>query len=122
MTQDEFDTLFEGFGSECLHRNHSMSTEEPRRHATLRRENQVTLPPEITRALQVQECDEIEFSVTPAGGVVLRGLTVIPSDQRWFWTEEWQRGEREADTQLRAGEGETFRNPEDMFGDMEGER
>ncbi|MEE2049354.1 AbrB/MazE/SpoVT family DNA-binding domain-containing protein [Nocardiopsis tropica] len=99
-----------------------MSTEEPRRHATLRRENQVTLPPEITRALQVQECDEIEFSVTPAGGVVLRGLTVIPSDQRWFWTEEWQRGEREADTQLRAGEGETFRNPEDMFGDMEGER
>ncbi len=99
-----------------------MSTGERRRRATLRRKNQVTLPSEITRALHVQEGDEIEFSVTPEGEVVLRGLTVIPSDQRWFWTEEWQRGEREANEQIRAGEGETFMNPEDMFADIEGER
>ncbi|WP_435110319.1 AbrB/MazE/SpoVT family DNA-binding domain-containing protein [Nocardiopsis synnemataformans] len=99
-----------------------MSTRERRRRATLRRKNQVTLPSEITRALHVQEGDEIEFSVTPEGEVVLRGLTIIPSDQRWFWTEEWQQGEREANEQVRAGEGETFMNPEDMFADIEGER
>lgn len=99
-----------------------MSARERRSRATLRRKNQVTLPSEITRALHVQEGDEIEFSVTPEGEVVLRGLTVIPSDQRWFWTEEWQRGEREANEQIRAGEGETFMNPEDMFADIRGER
>lgn len=92
MTQDEFDALFEDFGSECLHRNRSMNTGEPRHRATLRRKNQVTLPSEITRALHVQEGDEVEFSMTSEGEVVLRGLTAIPSDQRWFWTEEWQRG------------------------------
>jgi AbrB family looped-hinge helix DNA binding protein len=99
-----------------------MSTRERRPRATLRRKNQLTLPSETTRALHVQEGDEIEFSVTPEGEVVLRGLTVLPSDQRWFWTEKWQRGEREANEQVRAGEGETFMNPEDMFADIEGER
>lgn len=27
----------------------------------------------------------------------------IPADQRWFWTETWQAGEREATTQIAAG-------------------
>lgn len=28
-----------------------------------------------------------------------------PDDQAWFWTPEWQAGEREADTKIAAGHG-----------------
>ncbi len=28
---------------------------------------------------------------------------VVPGDQSWFWTEEWQEGEREASEEIREG-------------------
>jgi hypothetical protein len=31
------------------------------------------------------------------GEIVLRPHVAIPADQAWFWTERWQRLEREAD-------------------------
>ncbi|MFE0472376.1 hypothetical protein ACFW2V_12250 [Streptomyces sp. NPDC058947] len=37
------------------------------------------------------------------------------ADQAWFWTPEWQAGEREADQELKSGKGVVFDNPEDMF-------
>lgn len=37
------------------------------------------------------------------------------ADQAWFWTPEWQAGEREADQELKSGKGVVFGNPEDMF-------
>jgi hypothetical protein len=40
---------------------------------------------------------------------------VIDASQAWFWTPEWQAGEREADAQLAAGEGETFASGEDFL-------
>lgn len=32
----------------------------------------------------------------------------VDPDQAWFWTPEWQAGEREADEELRRGEYEEF--------------
>lgn len=37
-------------------------------------------------------------------------------DQTWFWTEQWQAGEREASAQIAAGELTTFATIEGMFG------
>ena len=39
----------------------------------------------------------------------------ISPDQRWFWTPEWQAGEREVDVQLEAGEYENFDSMEDFL-------
>ncbi len=71
--------------------------------ARLRHKGQVTLPPEVRAALHVAEGDEVEFTVTESGDVVLRGMTAVPADQRWFWTEQWQEGEREAAIQKGRG-------------------
>ena len=35
-------------------------------------------------------------------------------DQAWFWTEEWQAGEREVDRQIAAGEGTVYYTDEDF--------
>ncbi len=75
------------------------------RRVQLDKSSQVTLPTEVRDALQVDAGDEVEFTVHPNGDVTLRRWTKIPADQAWFWTAEWQEGEREASAELAAGEG-----------------
>ncbi len=36
-------------------------------------------------------------------GILLRPKKVIDATQAWFWTPEWQAGEREADQEYAAG-------------------
>ena len=87
--------------------------------ARLRRKGQVTLLPEVREALHVGEGDEVEFTVTDSGEVVRRGMTSVPTDQRWYWTERWQAGEREAAAQIAAGQAEVYRDAEAMFADLD---
>ncbi|MDV6011238.1 AbrB/MazE/SpoVT family DNA-binding domain-containing protein [Haloechinothrix sp. LS1_15] len=95
-----------------------MSTHPQRRRATVRKKGQITLPPEVRAALYVDEGDEVEFTMSESGEVLLRGLTTIPADQRWFWTEEWQAGEREASAEIAAGSMEVHEDIETMLDDL----
>jgi len=38
-----------------------------------------------------------------------------PPSQAYFWTEEWQEGEREADEDIRLGRTKSFANVEDAI-------
>lgn len=42
-------------------------------------------------------------------------VKTIDSNQRWFWTEEWQEGEREVDELIQRGEFETFDSMEEFI-------
>lgn len=42
-------------------------------------------------------------SVVEDGAIVMRPKMLIDADQAWFWTDEWQRGEREASADISAG-------------------
>jgi hypothetical protein len=64
----------------------------------------------------------VRFSKKVALGVALAAGAAwavhrakVRADQAWFWTPEWQAGEREADQELRDGKGVVFDSPEDMF-------
>jgi antitoxin PrlF len=70
--------------------------------AKLRDKGQLTLPPDVRSALGVAEGDIVEFEVHD-GVVTLHGWKMIPAEQAWFWTESWQRGEREASEDMAAG-------------------
>jgi len=78
-------------------------TETTSVRATLHAKGQLTLPKAIREALDAGEGDQIEFVVTAAGDVVVRGFRSIPSDQAWFWTPEWLDGEYEASYEVRHG-------------------
>jgi AbrB family looped-hinge helix DNA binding protein len=86
------------------------------KRAMIRAKNQITLPAEVSKALHVQEGDEVEFDLTEDGEVVLRGRTSIPAEQRWFWEQDWQAGEREASEQIERGElVGPFDGPDDLL-------
>jgi AbrB family looped-hinge helix DNA binding protein len=70
--------------------------------ARIRGKGQITLPDSIRKAANLAEGDYVSMSVS-RGEIVLRPKKLIDADQAWFWTEEWQRGEREASEDITAG-------------------
>ncbi|WP_211228412.1 AbrB/MazE/SpoVT family DNA-binding domain-containing protein [Glycomyces tenuis] len=88
----------------------------------IRQKGQITLPKEVQEALYVKEGDQIQFNIHEDGRVAMEGLAEIPADQRWFWTPEWQEGEREASAQIAAGGGKVFHDIDEMFDYLNRER
>lgn len=82
---------------------------------TLRAKGQLTLPEEIRRAAQLEEGDLLEAEIT-ADGILLRPQKVIDAGQAWFWSPDWQAGERDADQDREADRAETFSSDEAFIG------
>jgi bifunctional DNA-binding transcriptional regulator/antitoxin component of YhaV-PrlF toxin-antitoxin module len=93
----------------------AMPAEEYPIRARLRPKHQLTLPPEVREALLVEPGDEVEFELVAPGVVKLLGTKRIPADQAWFWTQEWQAGEREASAEIARGEGDVYKDADAMF-------
>ena len=82
---------------------------------TLRAKGQLTLPEDIRKAARLEEGDLFEAELTPEG-ILLRPRRLIDATQAWFWSPEWQTGEREADADRAAGRIETFSDGDAFLG------
>lgn len=71
----------------------------------------------------LQLTDEIDTSWEVSSKIAAGGSKAekpnIKSGQEWFWTEEWQTAEREAEADLEAGRFEEFENDEDFLASLE---
>jgi AbrB family looped-hinge helix DNA binding protein len=81
---------------------------------TVRARGQVTLPEDIRAAAHLEEGDLLDAELTE-DGILLRPRKVIDATQAWFWSPEWQQGEREAEADSAAGRIETFTSGEEMI-------
>ena len=63
---------------------------------------QVTIPAQIRKVLSIKIGTLVDF-VVEKGALVMRPKRLIDEDQAWFWTEEWQKGEKEAEKAIRKG-------------------
>ena len=59
----------------------------------------ITLPKAVREAANLKQGDAVNMRVTPEGVLLCRAEERDP-DQWWFWTEECQKKEREADEEL----------------------
>jgi AbrB family looped-hinge helix DNA binding protein len=66
----------------------------------LREKSQITLPKEVVDELKIKKGDNLEIIVQD-GKIIITPVLVIDKDQAWFWTKEWQDGEREADEDIK---------------------
>ena len=62
----------------------------------------ITIPAEILERAHLAEGSVVSVSLTEDGAIAIAAEERDP-DQAWFWTEEWQRKEREADEDIAAG-------------------
>jgi len=56
----------------------------------------------------MQPGDFVEVKLDEEGHIVLTPKKLIDASQAYFWTEEWQRGERKADEDIKAGRVKEF--------------
>ena len=81
---------------------------------------QVSIPKAVRERLRLEEGDLLEVEERD-GEIVMIPKRLIDADQAWFWTQEWQEGEREVDEDIAAGRVMgPFKNIEDLkkhFGD-----
>lgn len=89
--------------------------ENPYYKSRLRNKGQVTLPQEVRQLLSAEEGDDLLFTVDAQGHVVISRAQVIPPDQVWFWSDRWQRMEREAQADLESGRTFDFDSLEDAL-------
>ncbi len=77
----------------------------------------VSIPAELLPDLEAwgQLTAEVFGKLREKANLVPRG---VPEDQTWFWTKEWQAGEREVDEELARGEYEEFDSAEDLIADL----
>jgi AbrB family looped-hinge helix DNA binding protein len=80
---------------------------------TVRARGQITLPEELRKAAHLEEGDLLEAVLTD-DGILLRPQKVIDATQAWFWSPEWQAGERAADNDAAAGRVEVFRSGDEL--------
>ncbi len=73
------------------------------RTVVLRARGTVTIPQEVRDRLDLAEGDQFVITVED-DRIVLIPTSVIPDDQAWFWTPEWQAKEAEADEAAARGE------------------
>lgn len=66
------------------------------------RNNQITLPRKLRDKLHITPGEYLEIEESD-GKIILQPVKVIPSDQAYFYTEEWQAGEAEADSDIEEG-------------------
>lgn len=71
----------------------------------------------MTKAELHNLIDELPDAAVEGAGVLLRGIIKGPidPDQAWFWTPEWQAGEREADADIAAGRGTRYDSDEEFL-------
>lgn len=87
---------------------------------TVRKNAQITLPAGIRKEAHIEEGDILEAEVR-GDEIVLKPKKLIDKSQAWYWTEEWQKGEREADADIAAGRYKDFDTIEELLADLHGE-
>lgn len=65
--------------------------------------HQITIPKEVFDSLHLEVGDFLEARIKD-NAIVLIPKKLVPKDQEWFWTKEWQEMEKEADESLKKGE------------------
>jgi AbrB family looped-hinge helix DNA binding protein len=81
---------------------------------------QVTLPKEVRIKTNMQPGDFVEVKIDEQGRIVLTPKKLVDASQAYFWTEEWQRGERKADEDMKAGRVKRFKSAADAVKYLEG--
>lgn len=76
----------------------------------VRERGQLTLPNEIRELLRIEVGDDLMFRTDTDGRVFVERVNTVPADQAWFWTERWQKMERQVQEDIEAGRISRYRD------------
>ncbi|AND86312.1 AbrB/MazE/SpoVT family DNA-binding domain-containing protein (plasmid) [Clostridium tyrobutyricum] len=84
----------------------------------LREKSQITIPKEVIKKLKLKVGDSIDIDVED-NNIILKPVVIVPKDQAWFWSKEWQQDEKQADKDIKNGETKKFNSVQELFDDLD---
>ncbi len=72
----------------------------------MKQKSQVTIPSELVKKLKLKPGDKLEIEEKD-GCIIITPVAIIPRDQMWFCSKEWQADELEVEQQIREGRVKT---------------
>lgn len=80
----------------------------------------LTLPSDVRKRHHLDEPGaQVELVEREDGVIELHAHVPVPVDQQWFWSDRWQRMEREAEEDIAAGRLERFDSMDDLLSDLD---
>lgn len=83
----------------------------------IKQRSQITLPKALLNKLGLSTGDILEIDEKD-GVLVLTPVMVIPKEQAWYFTKEWQDAEKEVDQEIKEGKVYTSNDMDSLFADM----
>ena len=65
----------------------------------LKQKSQVTIPAELLKKMKLKTGDKLDIE-EKEGRLIITPVVIIPRDQLWYYSKEWQKGELEAEQQI----------------------
>lgn len=87
--------------------------------AKLSQKEQELLLPAKQKIKAIQDDLVNSTGLTQAEADVAAKVRLIDPDQKYWWLEEWQEGERQAERDIEEGRTETFETPEEFLDALE---
>ncbi len=81
------------------------------------RNGQVTIPSELRRQVGIEEGDLIELEAV-GDHLILVPKKLIDKSQAYFWTQQWQSAEREAQADIDAGRVKEFASIDELLAEL----
>jgi len=86
---------------------------------TMQSRGVIALPPELRRRYQLDRPGaQVEITERSDGVLEIRPTVAIPANQAWFWTDAWQKREREADADIAAGRVTSYDDVDALLDDL----
>ncbi len=77
----------------------------------------ITLPIWVIQRFHVAIGDFVRLRETK-DGVLMKPAKLVDPSQAYFWTKEWQAGEREAEKDIRKGRVKKFKSVKELMDDL----
>jgi AbrB family looped-hinge helix DNA binding protein len=82
------------------------------------RHGQITLPAAVREQLGIEEGDIVEIKVEEERAVLMP-KKLIDKSEAYFWTRRWQKAEKEAAEDIKAGRVKTFESVDELIKELE---
>ena len=90
----------------------------PRTIVKVQKNKNITLPMWLISRFRVGVGDFVRLEETK-DGVLMKPAKLIDPSQAYFWTKEWQAGEREAEADIRKGRVKRFKSVKELMTDLQ---
>ena len=79
---------------------------------------QIALPRKVVKNLHLNVDDYIDITIED-NKIIIEPQVIIPKDQAYFHTKEWQKDEKEADKDIKSGRTTKTKNIKELFEELD---